>query len=185
CRRATPDQAHVYGIDFGSGGLAALAGLPHTGAVVGANQREAQVRLVRMLRRELDRRRDLPMAALADEPLLVCAIDGVGGFLAEYEGLEGTEVTDAFRRLIADGPAARILFVVTGERVGALPLRYASSISQRVLFRLAEVNEYSTVGLRPKQVPAFVPGRCVHGPSCLVGQVARPADAPAAVAAVA
>src|SRR5690606_18451365 len=29
-----PEPSHVYGVDFGSGGLSMLAGLPHVGAVI-------------------------------------------------------------------------------------------------------------------------------------------------------
>ena len=97
CAQRSPDDCHVYGIDYGGGGLAPLAALPHTGSILGARDREAQVRLVRQLRAELDRRRDLPPANVTDgdataEPLIVCVIDGIAPFLAEFP------VTDGDRR---------------------------------------------------------------------------------------
>jgi S-DNA-T family DNA segregation ATPase FtsK/SpoIIIE len=184
CAARGPDDCHVYGIDYG-GGLTPLAGLPQVGSIIGAGEREAQCRLVRRLRSELDRRRDLGPDRLAAEPLLVTVVDGVGGFLAEHEGVESVELADGFRRLVADGPAVRIVLVLAADRVGALPLRMASSVAQRMLFRLADPNEFAAVGLRPRQLPAFVPGRAVHGPSGLVAQVGRPADVAAEVARVA
>jgi S-DNA-T family DNA segregation ATPase FtsK/SpoIIIE len=50
------DQVHLYVLDFGTGALAPLAELPHVGAFVGAGERERQVRLIRQLRAELERR---------------------------------------------------------------------------------------------------------------------------------
>lgn len=66
--RWSPDQCHLYGIDFGAGSLAPLAHLPNTGSVIGAVDREGQIRPVRYLRAELDRRRALPPADQVDEP---------------------------------------------------------------------------------------------------------------------
>jgi S-DNA-T family DNA segregation ATPase FtsK/SpoIIIE len=53
----SPDRHHVFVLDLGAGDLAQLAGLPHTGAYIGAAERERQVRLIGMLRRELDARK--------------------------------------------------------------------------------------------------------------------------------
>jgi S-DNA-T family DNA segregation ATPase FtsK/SpoIIIE len=185
CAGESPDDCHVYGIDYG-GGFGPLAGLPHTGSILGAREREAQVRLVRELRSELDRRRDLAAEEVRRQPLLVCVVDGVAPFLAEYPITDGTDVAESFGRLVADGPGARIVLVLTGDRVGALPLRLGSSIGQRMLFRLADRNEFATVGIRPRELPRdFAPGRCVHGPSGLYAQVGDPGDVAAAVAALA
>ncbi len=175
-RTYEPSACHLYAVDFGAGELAPLAALPHVGAVIGATEREGQYRLIRTLRRELDRRRDLPAAERVRQPRQVVLIDGIGGFLAEHEGIEGAELSDAFKRLFTEGPTVGISFVVTGDRPGALPLRLASLVSQRWLFRLAEVNDFGTIGLRAKQVPTFVPGRAVRAEDRLVVQVGRPAS---------
>ncbi|MBS2964610.1 FHA domain-containing protein [Actinocrinis puniceicyclus] len=52
-----PDRLHLYVLDMGSGDLAPLQGLAHTGAYVGAAERARQIRLIRLLRRELDLRK--------------------------------------------------------------------------------------------------------------------------------
>lgn len=174
--RVGPDQCHVYAVDFGAGGLSVLAGLPHVGEVIGANDREQQLRLIRYLRGELDRRRELPAAQRAAQPRIVVLIDGIGAFLAEHEGVESADAADAFRRVFSEGPGVDIAFVVTGDRPGALPLRLGSLVSQKVLFRLADPGDFSMIGMRPKELPAFVPGRAVHGESRLVLQVGDPGD---------
>ncbi|HEY2813863.1 MAG TPA: FtsK/SpoIIIE domain-containing protein [Acidimicrobiales bacterium] len=146
--------AHIYEIDFG----------------VDAHERHA--RLMRLLRAELDRRR----AAGAIAPLIVTCIDGVGAFLAEHDGIDGTEVTESFHRLFAEGPQFGITFAISADRVNALPLRLSSLVSEKLLFRLADPQDYALVGLRPKEVPPFVPGRAIHSDGNRVVQVGMPRE---------
>lgn len=175
--RNSPDSCHLYAVDFGAGELAQLAKLPHVGAVVTAADHEAQFRLIRRLRHELDRRRALGPAERATQPMIVVLVDGVGAFLAEHEGVEGTDVTDTFRRVFSEGPGTGIAFVVTGDRPASLPVRLASLVSQKIVFRLADNNDFAAIGVRPKELPKFVPGRAIHGVSKLVFQVGHPGDA--------
>ena len=51
-----PDGLHIYVLDFGSGALDPLAGLPHCGAVVRAGDDERRRRLLRWLAGERQRR---------------------------------------------------------------------------------------------------------------------------------
>jgi len=171
-RRFPAEECHVYAIDYGSNGLDALRVLPHVGAVITANEREAQSRLMQHLRTEVDQRR----ATGATTPRIVTCIDGVGAFLAEHDTIEGTDVAEAFRRVFSEGPAVGITFVVAADRVGALPLRLASLVSQKLLFRLADAAEYSMLGLRPAQLPRFMPGRAIHSDGNRVVQVGLPGD---------
>jgi S-DNA-T family DNA segregation ATPase FtsK/SpoIIIE len=52
----------------------------------------------------------------------------------------------------------------------------ASLVSQRMLFRLADRNDYSSIGLRSKEIPTFVPGRAVRADDHRVVQVGDPGD---------
>ena len=174
--RASPDQCHLYAVDFGAGGLSPLAALPHVGQVIGANERERQFRLIRYLRGELDRRRELTAPERALQPRIVVLIDGIDAFLAEHDGVESADAVDAFRRIFSEGPGVDIVFAVTGDRPGALPLRLGSLVSQKILFRLADPGDFASVGMRPKELPVFVPGRGIHCESRLVVQVGDPGD---------
>jgi S-DNA-T family DNA segregation ATPase FtsK/SpoIIIE len=78
--------------------------------------------------------------------------------------------------VFSEGPAVGINFIVTADRVGALPLRLASLVSQKLLFRLADASDYSTLGLRAAQLPRFVPGRAVHSDGNRIVQVGLPSD---------
>ncbi|WP_405583884.1 FtsK/SpoIIIE domain-containing protein [Streptomyces sp. NBC_01190] len=56
-RAQPPERCHIFALDMGAGDLAPLGGLPHTGAHIGPAERERQIRLIRLLRRELDERK--------------------------------------------------------------------------------------------------------------------------------
>ncbi|QXC61417.1 FHA domain-containing protein [Aquihabitans sp. G128] len=174
--RWTADDLHLYGIDFGAGSLAPLAHLPNTGSVIGAVDREGQIRLVRHLRAELDRRRGLAPAEQAAEPRVVVLIDGAAGFLAEHEAGMTTEVMDALRRLFGEGPGVGILFAVAGERMNALPQRVSGTIDQRIVLRLPDPVDYSQIGVRLREAPKIPPGRGWHSNGPLVLQVGHPGD---------
>jgi len=174
--RSAPSACHLYAIDYGTGGLASLRTLPHVGAVLAANDDEAQFRLLRYLRGEVDRRRASSAEARVAAPRIVVLIDGIGSFLAQHDAVENVEVAEIFRRVFADGPGVDVLFVIAGDRPGALPMRLSAQVSQKMLFRLADPADFSSVGVRTKELPTFVPGRAIHAESKLVVQVGHPGD---------
>jgi DNA segregation ATPase FtsK/SpoIIIE, S-DNA-T family len=176
-------DVHLYGLDFGAGELGALERLPHVGAVIMANERERQGRLIRHLRAELDRRRQLGSAALRDEPQIVTLVDGWSAFAAEYNDLAGSAVFDAFGRVFADGPELRMYTVIAADRAAAVPSQLASLVRQRMALRLADAYDYSGFGVRSAAVPEMVPGRALLAGTGQVVQIARPAGGLAAAAA--
>jgi S-DNA-T family DNA segregation ATPase FtsK/SpoIIIE len=181
--RNPPDRVHLYAIDAGAGELAAIEPLPHTGAAIVANERERQIRLIRFLRAELDRRRQLPAHARADLPLIVVLVDGFAAFSAEYRDVAGTQLLDEFQRVFADGPEVGIDMVITADRAGAIPSSMGSLVRQRLVMRLADAYDYTGVGVSDRHVPAFPPGGAILTEAQLVIQVATPADGLAAAAA--
>jgi S-DNA-T family DNA segregation ATPase FtsK/SpoIIIE len=172
---AGPDRLHLYAVDHGAGELAVLAGLPHTGAVIAAGERERQARLVRRLRAELDHRR----AGTAGEPSVVVLVDGIAAFLAQFDDVAGIEVLDAFERVFADGPEVGIHVALTAARPGALPAALASLVRQRWVHRLADPLDVAAAGV-PGRLPALVAGRFVD---LVSGLVAHTGTTPAGWAA--
>jgi S-DNA-T family DNA segregation ATPase FtsK/SpoIIIE len=146
------EDAEVYAVDFGP------------------DAHERHARLMRMLRTELDRRR----ASSCCTPLIVTCIDDIGAFLAEHDGINGVEVTESFHRLFAEGPQFGVAFIVTADRAAALPLRLSSLVIQKLLFELADPHDYGLIGLRPSEIPSFVPGRAVSSDGKRVVQVGMP-----------
>lgn len=170
-RRASPDELHVYALDFGGGSLAVLRDLPHVGAVVAANERERQVRLVAMLAADVVRRRGMPSADRSREPQTILVVDGLPALLAEFEGMEGQDTVDALKRVLAEGPGVGVVLALTADRPMAVSMRLLSSVTRRLLFKHGDPGDFSTIGMRPKDLPAFVPGRAIDGESRLVVQV--------------
>lgn len=167
---------HVYGLDFGAGGLAMLEALPQVGSVVDGSDAERVARLVRRLRDELDERAARFAAARAgtiaeyrtlagrpDEPRVIMLLDGLSAFRDAYEADAGrTQVWAAFQRVVAEGRPLGLHVVMAGERPGALPTSLAGSVQRRLVLRQADENAYGVLDV-PKDVlsPASAPGRGV------------------------
>ncbi len=182
----SPDDGHLYGLDFGSGGLAPLAGLPHCGGVLLATDRERHIRLLRQLRAELDRRRQLSVAEQAAEARILVLIDNIEAFRAEYEDVYGLGVMEQMLRLYNDGPDVGIHMAVSVARAGGVPGAVAAATPQKLIMRLADAAEYATFSISRREVPTFVAGRGILVDRGMVVQVARPAvGLGAAVAAIA
>jgi len=183
-RSTPPDDLHIYALDFGTGELEALADLPHTGAVIAANDRERQARLVSWLRAEVERRRGL-RAPGTGEPRILVLLDGLGPFRAEWDEAI-SPVLEGFTRVFGEGVELGIHMAVTADRTAALPTALRSLVRQQLLFRLGDTGEYSPAGFRANNLPDLVPGRAIDLERKLEVHAARPAHGLAAeVAAVA
>jgi S-DNA-T family DNA segregation ATPase FtsK/SpoIIIE len=184
-RRFAPEQLHLYALDFGAGALAPLAALPHTGAVVEAAETERQLRLLRHLRAELERRRQRAAqgpSSADTPPAIVLLLDSYAGFLAAFDDLAGMALRDDLARLVADGPSLGIWVVATAEHPAAVPSAVAALVPEKLLFRLADRQDYSSFGIRSRSLPEPVPGRAVDAGSGLEVQIALPARGGAAAA---
>ena len=174
---AATDEVHVYVMDFDAGATAALAALPHVGAVVGASERERQIRLIRHLAAELDLRK---AAGSRDERTLstgyariVLAVDNFTGFTAAFDAAMDTWVKDMLYRVIAEGPSVGIISVLTGSRQSAVPLAILGTIPNKLVLRMADPLAAATLGLR--SVPADMPdGRAIHVATKRDVQIALP-----------
>ncbi|HEV3173311.1 MAG TPA: FtsK/SpoIIIE domain-containing protein [Actinocrinis sp.] len=173
-----PDRLHVYVLDMGSGDLAPLEHLPHTGAYIGPAERARQIRLVRMLRSELDARKAGGAVRGANAPAparWLVLIDNVGSLRSELEkDFAGLSVLDELGRIFADGPAVGLHIVATGDRAGAIPGAWAALSRQKLLMRLADPGEYSSFEVPRRAVPGYVPGRALVAATRQVLQIGHP-----------
>jgi S-DNA-T family DNA segregation ATPase FtsK/SpoIIIE len=178
----SPHELELYVFDYGAGELAPLERLPHTGAVVLATERERQMRLVRHLRAELDRRRLEPV-----DGDVVVLIDNIAAMRAEFADADGLDLMDELARVYADGIEVGIRFAVAADRLNAVHGSWSSVTQQKWLFRLPDAHDYAAAGLTRKHMPQAVAGRAVMSPEGLQIQVGRPqpsvADAVDSIAA--
>ncbi len=175
----SPDELDLIVLDLGSRDLAPLAGLPHTSGYVGSGSgaREQQVRLLKYLRAELDRRRAHP----GGHRRTVLLLDGLAALKEEYDDFEGLQFLEGLYRAYADGPSVGMWCAVSTTRAKAVPSAIDEVTTQKWLFRLADVYDYSTAGVPAKLAPPPVAGRCVIAETKLHAHVATP-DVPLAEA---
>ncbi len=184
----SPDELHLYVLDFDDQLLSPLVTLPHVGAVVAAHERERQLRLLSMLQDEIGRRRaaigsDLSQAS--DLPAIVLFVDNYGGFSASFDEPGDLSVKAALGRVVADGPGVGVVTVATAKQAVEVPAQVSSLVASKLLFRLVDRYEYTGLG-GPAVDPPDVAGRCFESGSGREIQVARPhpGGIAAAVAAV-
>ncbi len=171
-----PDRLHMHILDFDDQMLHPLQGLPHVGVVIGANDRERQLRLLRRLSAEVnDRRQAMAQnaTALDEYPTIVTLLDNYGGFADAYGEPSDLAVHNLLARLVADGPGVGMVTVITAKHPGDIPTRIASLVASRLVFRLADRYDYSGLGVPPVEPPT-TPGRAFESGSGREIQVALP-----------
>ncbi|MET9967630.1 FtsK/SpoIIIE domain-containing protein, partial [Streptomyces sp. NPDC006356] len=173
-------DVHLYGIDCGHNGLAALAGLPHCGALVTRRETERGARLMSRLTDELRRRQDVlagqGFVGIAEQragaepgrrlPYLVVLIDGWEGWLPTFGEYDFGGLTDAVYALMREGAGVGIHLVITGDRQ-LLGGRIGSLTEDKYGLRLMDRSDYALIGVRARDVPVEMPAgralRAEHG----------------------
>ena len=163
-------DVHLYGIDCGNGALLPLAELPQCGAVVTRTQDERAARLLARLAAELSGRQDLlaagGFAGIAEQraavpagqrlPHIFVLLDRWEGFTTTLGEAGGGALTDVITRILSEGASAGIHLVMTGDR-SLLAGRIAAMCEDKLVFKLAERDDYALAGLRPRDLPAEIP----------------------------
>lgn len=168
----------VYGIDFGSRGLAMLESLPHVGSIVAGSEHDRIARLLTMLADTVAQRAERFAAVGAgtltefraapggspQEPRILLLLDGIAAFRTAYEAGDKAKLFDRFCAIAADGRPVGVHVLLTADRPGSLPSALASAVQSRVVLRMADANDYAVLNL-PSDVlhPASPPGRGLVG----------------------
>jgi S-DNA-T family DNA segregation ATPase FtsK/SpoIIIE len=166
----------VYGLDFGTGGLRMLEVLPHVGSIVGGDDPERVIRLLRMLRdlsedraarytavnagNIVDYRR---IANAPDERRILLLVDNYPSFRTEFEsGSARAPWYGVFQQLLTEGRGLGIHVALTADRPGSVPTSVTSAVQRRVVLRLADDTAYVLLDA-PADVllPTSPPGRCL------------------------
>ncbi|MEW2498262.1 type VII secretion protein EccCa [Streptomyces nodosus] len=170
----TPYEVQFYGLDFGGGGMAAVAGLPHVGGVASRLDPERVRRTVSevygvMTRREeyfrssgiasiadFRARRARGDISVTDQPWgdVFLVIDGWGNFRSDYEGLE-----PAVLDIAARGLGYGIHLVLTGSRSMEVRSNLKDHLMNRLELRLGDTMDSEIDRKVAANVPAGVPGR--------------------------
>ena len=166
-----PDQLHVYAVDFGGRGFAALAGFPHIGALLSSDEESFDERLRRLLdrlTRTADTRQQMVTEAGANTfaeynaqhaehpiPTIVLLIDNIAGFGETYEALIESTFIPLVRRALGVG----ICVIVTGNAPNSMAGKLYGLIAQRLTLRQANPDRYADIVGRGALEIGETPGR--------------------------
>ncbi|MEW2297148.1 type VII secretion protein EccCa [Streptomyces sp. NPDC006743] len=172
----TPHEVQFYGLDFGGGGMAAVAGLPHVGGVASRLDPEKVRRTVAevygvMTRREeyfrssgiasvadFRARRARGEISVTDQPWgdVFLVIDGWGSFRTDYEALEAIVLDIAAR-----GLGYGIHVILTASRSMEVRANIKDHLMNRLELRLGDTMDSEIDRKVAANVPTGVPGRGV------------------------
>ncbi|MFI7589545.1 FtsK/SpoIIIE domain-containing protein [Spongisporangium articulatum] len=171
-RTVAGDPMHVYGVDFGAGGLALIDRLPHVGAVIAREDTDLLARLLRWLgeqvRSRAERYQKAGAATLSDyrrnanapaEPRILLMVDGAQVFRSEHESRSG--LWEQFVRIAVDGRAVGVHVALAADRPVSLPGSLNSALQKRVYLRMAQ-EDYALIGLAGSALPADAPAGRGH-----------------------
>lgn len=178
--RHAADDAHLYVLDFASGGLRPLADLPHCGGTAFGDWEQA-TRLVKELstvvRQRLEHFAARGLSSIEDQrrtddepmPYLVLLIDGWEVLVDEGARLS---LPDDITQLLGKGQAAGLRAVVAGDRTVSVG-RLSRTVSERFVLNFHDERDYTAFGLAMRQVPVDAPpGRAVLVGTGEIAQVA-------------
>ena len=161
-----PEDVNVYILDYNSLLLKTMESLSVIGGVVKAEEEERLRSLLRLLKEEIARRKNLFMEAGVTSfaayrevagrlPALLTMIDNYSVFRELYEDRYGDDLDFVLR----EGPSLGITVIVTAQQTSMLTYRKLIYFGQRIAMTLNDVSEYSSVleGLRTE--PLNTPGR--------------------------
>ncbi|WP_448610007.1 FtsK/SpoIIIE domain-containing protein [Geodermatophilus sp. URMC 60] len=172
-----PDRLHVHVLDHGGGGLAAaVAGLPHTGTVVGGDDALRTVRLLDRLAQEVTARRAAPPGG--PRPHLLLLVDGAEPVMTQLDESDPGRGSAALLRLVRDGGAAGLTCLLTADR--AVPGgRLANAVDTRLVLPLPDRADYAVAGIPVRDVPGHrPPGRALVGEEARECQLVLPRALP-------
>jgi len=156
-------------VDCGGHNLDAYKGFPHVGAIMTSMDEGRITRLLSMLSKEIERRKEILgkyrvntlheflKTGNSDIPEVVVLMDNLPEFLSLYPNLQVD-----LERLSQGGGNLGIHLVITSPLVGGLPPRIANNLSQVIALELNDASDYpQLVGRNAPHLPSGVRGRGV------------------------
>jgi len=182
----SPEDVHLYLIDFSGQRLLALKDFPHVGDVFLGDDVERLKRFFRYLTNELQARkgqfaragasnlRDYRTQTHTSSPALVIILEDYAAFYKASQD-RNLDLDDTLANLIRDGGSYGLHFVLTMTSPSELKPRLANSISLAATYHLATPDYGMAVGPTGGLVPAPLPGRgLIKGTPLLEFQTALP-----------
>ena len=184
----TPDEVNLYLLDFGGRRLKLFEPLPHIGGVVLPGADEQVARLLYLLLREIERRKDDLVSAgetsfaayhhqiAGAPPAMVVIIDNYTAFANEYP-----EQADELIKVASEGGNLGIHLVIAAGTSSAIPMRLSNSLALAIALELNDIGDYPTIVGR---TDGLLPAKGIRGRGLLRAtpplefQAAQPSDVP-------
>jgi DNA segregation ATPase FtsK/SpoIIIE-like protein len=163
----SPNELHIYALDFGRGGLKSVQALPHLGAAIDASESARVDQLLRMLRNFINERQEQlgksPYGTLNEYnantpgnvyPDIIVVIDNFAEFRDSYDHLSADLLS-----LIRDGRQFGVHFVLTAGMLTEIGMKLIGMFANRLTMAQADTSAVSDIvgsGARPFD---NVPGR--------------------------
>ena len=159
-------ELNVYILDFDSETLKMFAKAPQVGDFISSGDEEKTINLIRMLQREMNKRRELfsdyggDFAAYCANsgktvPNIVVIINNYSGFVEQYD-----DVMNDFALLSRDGVKYGIYFIITANSTNAVGYKIQQSFKTMITLQLNDRSDYSIiVGKTDGLVPSDYKGR--------------------------
>jgi len=158
----TPEELNLYILDYGGRTLSVFASLPHVGSVLTVDDEDKLKKLMRMLLKELDKRKRLfaeksvgtlkayHEAGGDNLPAIVVVVDNYPALFELYP-----ESEDFFVQVSREGGNLGLYLVLAAGGVTSIQYKIASSIKQAVALQFADKGDYSSIvgrtgGLEPE-----------------------------------
>lgn len=164
----SPDELHIYILDFGGRAMSVMSDLPHVGAVITAEEEERVNRVLRKVSDIIDQRQVIFSEAKANNldsynlnhpqkplPAILVVMDNFAEFKEYYEGLLPPLIS-----LVRESRAYGVYFLISADIPGSLSGKLFNLITERFTLKLSDPTAYSEIVGRG--VPAdlsTVPGR--------------------------
>ncbi len=164
----SPDELHIYILDFGGRAMMIMRDLPHVGAVITSEEDERVLRVLRKVNDIVDYRQILFSEARVNSldsyniahpekrlPAILVVMDNFAEFKEYYDNLMGPLTS-----LLRESRAYGVHFLISADLPNALTGKLYNLVTERFTLKLSDPSEYSDVVGRgvPADLSA-VPGR--------------------------
>lgn len=151
CTRYTPEQIHIYSLDFASESTRMFAKMPHVGDVITKDDSEKVANFTKMIDNEMDRRRALfasyggtiesyMKASKKTIASILVIIENYTAFSEIYENVE-----DDYYRFSREGLRFGIYFLVTATSTNAIRFRMTQNFKQLFCMQMNDPTEYMLI----------------------------------------
>ncbi len=164
----TPDEVHLYIIDFASMVLKTFEGLNHVGGVVTSSEDEKLKNLMKLLFTEIETRKEKLLsvgvssfsaykeAGKTDLPQIVLLIDNLTALKELY-----FQDDDELLNICREGLSVGISVVIANSQTSGIGYKYLSNFSCRIAMFCNDSGEYATLFDHCSERIEDIHGRCI------------------------